>query len=363
MTEEFLPLKRIDHIELYVGNGKQAAHYYQTAFGFAHTAYKGLETGSRNRTSYLLEQGGIRLLLTAPLTHDSPVARFFQLHGESVAVIALQVDDAEQAFVETTRRGATGVGQPKTCDTPDGTYKESTIRLYGDVVLKFVERTSCVFAPGFEAVHDRGPYLEGYGLSEIDHIAGNVELGAMNRWAGFFADTMGFTNLIHFDGKDISTQYSALMSKVMQDKTGKIKFPINEPVEGRKKSQIQEYLDFHCGPGVQHIACATGDIIQTVTRLRERGVEFLPVPASYYTGLETRLGKIEEPIARLQELGILVDCDEDGYLLQIFSKPILDRPTLFFEIIERHGSSGFGQGNFKALFEAMEREQALRGNL
>jgi 4-hydroxyphenylpyruvate dioxygenase len=300
-------------------------------------------------------------VLTGSLTQDSPVARFVQLHGESVAVIALEVDDAEQAFIETTRRGATGVGQPKTYD--NGTYKESAIRLYGDVILKFVERTSVIFAPGFEAVHTQEQHPKGYGLGAIDHIAGNVEQGAMNRWASFFADTMGFTNLIQFDGDDISTQYSALMSKVMQDTTGKIKFPINEPTEGLKKSQIQEYLDFHCGPGVQHIACATQNIIQTVTKLRESGVEFLCVPPSYYTDLKSCSSKIDEPIAVLQELGILVDHDEDGYLLQIFTKPVLDRPTLFFEIIERHGSSGFGQGNFIALFQAMEHEQALRGNL
>lgn len=375
MSEDFLPIKAMDHVEFYVGNAKQAAHYYRTAFGFAPTAYSGLETGNRTTASYVLEQGKIRLVLTTALSPDHPIARHTHLHGDGVAVIALSVPDAASAYRESTKRGATGAMPPTQQEDEHGVYRTSAIRCYGDTIIKFVDRSEYrgAFAPGYVARGDGnnngrsatapGAAHKGVGLAHIDHIVGNVELGAMNRWVEFFAKTMGFSQLVHFDDADISTEYSALMSKVMQDGTGKVKFPINEPAEGKKKSQIQEYLDYYYGPGVQHIACSTGDIVGTVTQLQENGVEFLRVPISYYDMLEERVGKIEEPVDRLAELGILVDRDEEGYLLQIFTRPVEDRPTLFYEIIERHGSRGFGKGNFKALFEAIEREQALRGNL
>jgi 4-hydroxyphenylpyruvate dioxygenase len=372
---DFLPIRRIDHLELYVGNAKQAAHFYRTGMGFALTAYSGLETGNREHVSYVMEQGNIRLVLSTPLSPDHHMARFTHLHGDSVGVVALEVPDATAAYRETTRRGATGAIAPQEADDDSGPYRYSAIHSYGDVLLKFVERAEYhgAFAPGFAG--RGGPQTNGgangaaraahrgLGLAAVDHIVGNVELGAMNRWVRFFAETMGFSQLIHFDDQDISTEYSALMSKVMQDGTGKVKFPINEPAEGKKKSQIQEYLDFHYGPGVQHVALATGDIISTVTALRDNGIEFLRVPQNYYDTLQDRIGPIDEPLDKLAALGVLVDRDEEGYLLQIFTKPVQDRPTLFFEVIERHGSRGFGKGNFKALFEAIEREQALRGNL
>jgi 4-hydroxyphenylpyruvate dioxygenase len=317
-----------------------------------------------------MEQGKIRLLLTAPLTPDHPVARHHHLHGDGVGVIALEVPDAAGAYQEATSRGATGAIPPTQEEDEHGVFRYAAIRAYGDTLLKFVDRSDYrgAFAPGFAARHGGGggngrSRHKGYGLAHIDHIVGNVELGAMNRWVDFFAETMGFSQLLHFDDRDISTDYSALMSKVMQDGTGKVKFPINEPAEGKKKSQIQEYLDYYHGPGAQHLALSTGDIIETVTRLRDSGVDFLTVPDTYYEMLEERVGKIDEPVDKLAELGILVDRDEEGYLLQIFTKPVQDRPTVFYEIIERHGSRGFGKGNFKALFEAIEREQALRGNL
>lgn len=368
--DDFLPIKAIDHVEFYVGNAKQAAHYYQTAFGFAPVAYSGLETGARDRASYVMGQGNIHLVLSSALGPDHPISRHVYLHGDGVAIIALEVPDAASAYKETTRRGATGAIRPTQEEDEFGAWRYSAVHAYGETIIKFVDRSDYkgVFAPGFkartaqDATGANGRHT-GYGLAHIDHMVGNVELGAMNRWVDFFATTMGFSQLIHFDDRDISTEYSALMSKVMQDGTGKVKFPINEPAEGKKKSQIQEYLDYYYGPGVQHLALSTGDIIQTVTRLKENGVEFLYVPTTYYQDLEDRVGKIDEPVGKLADLGILVDRDEEGYLLQIFTKPVEDRPTLFYEIIERHGSRGFGKGNFKALFESIEREQALRGNL
>jgi 4-hydroxyphenylpyruvate dioxygenase len=372
MSEDFLPIKGIDHVEFYVGNAKQAAHYYATGFGFANTAYSGLETGNRKTASYVLEQGKIRFVLTTALGPDHPVARHAHLHGDGVGVIALEVPDAVNAYRESTQRGATGAIPPTQEEDDGGVLRYAAIHCYGDTLIKFVDRSDYrgVFAPGFKGSnganenrrHGRNRH-KGVGLAHIDHIVGNVELGAMNRWVDFFAQTMGFSQLLHFDDRDISTDYSALMSKVMQDGTGKVKFPINEPAEGKKKSQIQEYLDYYYGPGVQHIACSTGDIMETVSQLQENGVQFLRVPDAYYEVLEERVGKIDEPVDRLAELGILVDRDEEGYLLQIFTRPVEDRPTVFYEIIERHGSRGFGKGNFKALFEAIEREQALRGNL
>jgi 4-hydroxyphenylpyruvate dioxygenase len=319
-----------------------------------------------------MEQGNIRLILTTALSPDHAISRHCHLHGDGVGVIALSVPDAASAYSETTRRGAAGAIKPTRAEDEHGVYCFSAIRAYGDTLIKFVDRSGYdgPFAPGFQARNGfvtggRSPRdrHKGIGLAAIDHIVGNVELGAMNRWVQFFAETMGFSQLVHFDDEDISTEYSALMSKVMQDGTGKVKFPINEPAEGKKRSQIEEYLDYYYGPGVQHLACTTGDIISTVRQLRENGIEFLRVPQTYYDALESRVGAIDEPIADLAELGILVDRDEEGYLLQIFTKPVEDRPTLFFEIIERHGSRGFGKGNFKALFESIEREQALRGNL
>ncbi len=367
--EDFLPIKGIDHVEFYVGNAKQAAHYYRTGFGFAIAAYSGLETGNRERASYVMEQGKIRLVLSTALGPDHPIARHVHLHGDGVAIIALAVPDAASSYQETIRRGATGVIPPSQDDDDHGVYRYSAIKVYGDTIIKFVDRSDYngSFSPGYDGRnssnssddHRRSRARLGY----IDHMVGNVELGAMNRWVSFFADTMGFSQLVHFDDEDISTEYSALMSKVMQDGTGKVKFPINEPAEGKRKSQIQEYLDYYCGPGVQHLALSTGDILETVTELSANGIEFLHVPTTYYDELEGRIGKIDEPIDKLAELGILVDRDDEGYLLQIFTKPVEDRPTLFFEIIERHGSRGFGKGNFKALFESIEREQALRGNL
>lgn len=366
MSEDFLPIKGIDHVEFYVGNAKQAAHFYRTGFGFILTGYSGLETGSRETASYVLEQGKIRLALTTALGPDHPIARHCHLHGDGVGVIGLAVPDAASAYREAVKRGATGAISPTQTEDEQGVFRFSAIRAYGDTLIKFVDRSEYrgVFAPGYEARDEAGNGRhKGIGLAHIDHIVGNVELGAMNRWVEFFAQTMGFSQLAHFDDEDISTEYSALMSKVMQDGTGKVKFPINEPAEGKRKSQIQEYLDYYRGPGAQHLALSTGDIVTAVTQLRNNGVEFLRVPQTYYQELESRVGKIDEPVGKLAELGILVDRDEEGYLLQIFTKPVEDRPTLFYEIIERHGSRGFGKGNFKALFESIEREQALRGNL
>jgi 4-hydroxyphenylpyruvate dioxygenase len=360
---DFCPIKRIDHLELFVGNARQAAMFYETCFGFHRTAYRGLETGSRDSASYVLEQGDIRFVLTTPLGSDHPAANFVHQHGDGVGVVALQVPDAAAAFHETTSRGAQPAMPPDETRDEKGVLRTAAIHAYGDTLIKFVERDDYAgaFAPGFRPL----PATASAGgvLKAIDHIVGNVELGAMETWVRFFAETMGFTQLIHFDDKTITTEYSALMSKVMQDGTGRVKFPINEPATGKRKSQIQEYLDYYGGPGVQHIACATDDIVKAVRHLRGSGVEFLRVPPAYYDDLDSRIGKIEEPLDELAELGILADRDDEGYLLQIFTQPVQDRPTLFFEVIERHGCRGFGEGNFKSLFEAIEREQARRGNL
>jgi 4-hydroxyphenylpyruvate dioxygenase len=363
---DFVPVQGIDHLEIYVGNAKQAAHFYERGFGFLQRAYSGLETGTRDRASYVLEQGRIRLVVSSGLDPEHPIARHAHLHGDSVGVIALAVPDAEAEYHAATARGAVGAVGPTEEEDEHGTLRWSAIHCYGDTILKLVDRSDYrgVFAPGYEERGvPEGKRHRGIGLAHVDHVVGNVELGAMDQWVEFFAHALGFSQLQHFDDEAISTEYSALMSKVMQDGTGKVKFPINEPAHGRKKSQIEEYLEYHRGPGVQHVACATGDIIAAVEALRARGIEFLRVPTTYYEELEARVGRIDEPLDRLAELGILVDRDDDGYLLQIFTKPVEDRPTVFFEIIERHGSRGFGVGNFKSLFEAIEREQAARGNL
>jgi 4-hydroxyphenylpyruvate dioxygenase len=363
------PVRGIDHVELYVGNAKQAAAFYAHMLGFTNTAYRGLETGDRETTSYVMEQGDIRFVVTSPLSPEHPIARHVLQHGDSVGVIALSVPDAAAAFETTTRRGAAAAIPPTTEQDDNGVLRYASIKCYGDTLIKFVERDDYVgaFAPRFQGRPATARPATGHtsevGLTAIDHIVGNVELGAMDQWVRFFADTMGFTQLVHFDDKAISTEYSALMSKVMQDGTGRIKFPINEPATGRRKSQIQEYLDYNRGPGVQHIALATNDIVKTVSEMRARGVEFLRVPPTYYEDLEPRVGAIEESINDLAQLGIMADRDDEGYLLQIFTDTVEDRPTLFFEVIERHGSRGFGEGNFKSLFEAIEREQARRGNL
>jgi 4-hydroxyphenylpyruvate dioxygenase len=364
--QDFCPIKRVDHLEFYVGNARQAAAFYAHNFGFQTVAYRGLETGCRDAASYVIQQGDIRFVLTTGLSGDHPVSRFALEHGDGVAVVALQVPDAAQAFEESTRRGAAPAIGPTEVTDESGVLRYSAIHMYGDALLKFIERDDYagLFAPGFRSVgRSAGASHAGAGLKAIDHIVGNVELGAMDKWVHFFADTMGFNQLVHFDDKKITTEYSALMSKVMQDGTGRIKFPINEPATGKRKSQIQEYLEYYRGPGIQHIACATDNIVKTVSMLRAQGVDFLRVPSTYYEDLEARVGKIDEPIDKLSELGILVDSDDEGYLLQIFTQPVQDRPTLFFEVIERHGSRGFGAGNFKSLFEAIEREQARRGNL
>ena len=363
-THDTFPINGTDFIEFYVGNAKQAAHFYQAAFGFHVTAYRGPETGVRDRVSYLLTQGKIRLMLTAPLSPDGEIAEHVRRHGDGVRDIALWVDDARDAYAKAIERGANSAYEPRVARDDDGQVVTAGITIYGDTIHSLVERRNYrgAFMPGFEK---RAPryQAEPTGLLYVDHCVGNVELGKMNAWVGFYERVMGFKNLISFDDKDISTEYSSLMSKVMSNGNERIKFPINEPAEGKKKSQIDEYLEFYRGPGVQHLALATNDIIHTVTALRDRGVEFLTVPTTYYDELQGRVGRIDEPVDKLQELGILVDRDPDGYLLQIFSKPVEDRPTLFYEIIERKGARSFGKGNFKALFEAIEREQAARGNL
>ena len=362
---DFCPIRKVDHLEMYVGNAKQAAAFYGAAFGFATTAYRGLETKYREAASYVLEQGDIRLVVTTALNPSHPIAKHVCEHGDGVGVIALAVPDAAAAFEETTRRGAVPAIEPTDERDEHGVVRYSAIHAYGDTLIKFVDRDDYagVFAPGFQRRVSGAAAAKPVGLTSIDHIVGNVELGGMDRWVHFFAETMGFTQLVHFDDKAISTEYSALMSKVMQDGTGRVKFPINEPATGKRKSQIQEYLEYYGGPGVQHIALTTGDIVSTVSELRARGVEFLRVPRTYYDDLENRIGPIAESIDQLADLGIMADRDDEGYLLQIFSDTVEDRPTLFFELIERHGATGFGEGNFKSLFEAIEREQARRGNL
>ncbi len=362
--EDHLGLQDVDYVEHYVSNAKQAAHYYITTFGFELKAYSGLETGVRDRSSYYLEQGNIRFVITAPLNSSSPIAKFVHKHGDGVRDIAMHVEDVDRAFNESVKRGAEPVSEPHSISDENGTIRRAAIKTYGDVIHSFINRSEYngLFFPKFVA-KESSIQADPVGVEFVDHCVGNVELGEMDTWVAFYRDVLGFTQYISFDDKDISTEYTALMSKVMAGGRGMIKFPINEPADGKKKSQIEEYLDFFEGPGVQHIALLTGDVIDTVTKLRERGVEFLKVPTTYYEELEDRVGKIEEPIEVLEDLGILVDRDDEGYLLQIFTKPVVDRPTLFYEIIQRKGARGFGKGNFKALFEAIEREQELRGNL
>ena len=377
MFDSSFPIRRIDHIELYVGSGRQVAEFFQRAFGFHLTAWRGLETGSREVASYLLEQGDIRLVVTTALTPESPVARHVWEHGDGVAVIALEVPAVDVALERAVAGGAEVASDAEEAPIAGGTWRSATIHAFGDTRLRFVERRasggagvsgSWGFAPGFEPRASLSTYAPpggsggDCGLTAIDHLVANVERGAMDRWVRFLGATLGFTELMHFDDRAISTEYSALMSKVMQDGTGRIKIPINEPAAGRRKSQVEEYLDFYRGPGVQHIALETADIIRTVGALRDRGVAFLQPPATYYHDLSARVGRLGEPMEALADLGILVDRDDEGYLLQIFTEPVPDRPTLFFEIIQRHGARGFGEGNFRALFEAIEREQELRGN-
>jgi 4-hydroxyphenylpyruvate dioxygenase len=363
-AQDFLPLNGTDYVEMYVGNAKQAAYYFKSAFGFQDLAYAGLETGVKDRTSYVLIQDKIRLVLTSPMTQDSELHSHIQKHGDGVKVVALWVDDAEKSFNETVSRGAKPYFEPITEKDEFGEVKKSGIHTYGDTVHIFIERKNY-----------NGPFLPGYkslktsynpkpsGLMFIDHMVGNVDWGQMNTWCEFYAKVMGFAQLVSFDDKDISTDYTALMSKVMSNGNGYIKFPINEPAEGKKKSQIEEYIEFYNGAGVQHIAVATNDIIETITELRSRGVDFLDVPDTYYDDLKSRVGDIDEDVEQLRKLKILVDRDDEGYLLQLFTKPVVDRPTLFFEIIQRKGATSFGKGNFKALFEAIEREQENRGTL
>lgn len=364
-AEDFLPLLGTDYIELYVGNAKQAAHYYKTAFGFQSLAYAGLETGMTDKTSYVLVQDKIRLVLTTPMPNaDKELVEHIEKHGDAVKVVALWVDDAASAWEETTKRGAKSYMKPTKESDEHGEIIRSGIHTYGDTVHIFVERKNYngVFMPKFEKWESNFNPKD-VGLRYIDHMVGNVGWNEMNVWAEFYNKTMGFANLITFDDKDISTQFTALMSKVMTNGNGRVKFPINEPADGLKKSQIEEYLDFNNGPGVQHIAVATNNILETVKEMTARGVEFLYVPGTYYDTVLDRVGEIDEDLIELKDLGILVDRDDEGYLLQIFTKPVCDRPTLFFEIIQRKGAQSFGKGNFKALFESIEAEQARRGTL
>jgi 4-hydroxyphenylpyruvate dioxygenase len=369
IAHDVFPINGTDYIEFFVGNARQASHYYRAAFGFQLVGYRGPETGTRDRASYLLQQNKIRFVLTTALRPDlseeaAYIAEHVARHGDGVRDLALWVDDARDAFEKAVERGATPVHEPRVLRDAHGEVVIAAIRTYGDTIHSLVERRSYsgLFMPGFVEVQPRFQ-PQGIGLKYVDHCVGNVELGRMNTWVDFYATVMGFRNLLTFDDKDISTEYSALMSKVMANGNDRIKFPINEPAQGKKKSQIDEYLEFYGGPGVQHMALATDDIIGTVTALRDRGVEFLSVPTTYYDELQQRVGRIDEPVDVLARLGILVDRDPDGYLLQIFTKPVQDRPTVFYEVIQRKGAKGFGKGNFKALFEAIEREQALRGNL
>ncbi len=360
--ENPLKLKKIHHVEFWTGNAKQSSYFYRKAFGFSQLAYSGLETGNRDLASYVLSQGKIRFVLSTPLNPKHPAAEHIRKHGDGVRDIALQVEDADFAFNEAVRRGAKPVIEPHDIHDQHGTVRRAAIHTYGDTIHSLISYKDYqgAFLPGYESAEIASPSS---GLIVIDHIVGNVELGKMNEWAEWYSKVMGFSRYITFDDKDISTEYSALMSIVMSDDNKVVKFPINEPAPGRKKSQIDEYLDWYHGPGVQHVALLCGDIVETVTRLKADGVEFLSVPDSYYDELEARVGRIEEPMQKLRELKILVDRDEEGYLLQLFTKPVEDRPTVFFEIIQRKGSRGFGKGNFKALFESIEAEQARRGNL
>jgi len=364
LTSDFLPLQGTDYVEFYVGNAKQAAHFYKTAFGFQSLAYAGPETGMKDRVSYVIRQNKLTFVLTTPLRTDNEIADHIYKHGDGVKVLALKVEDATSAWKETTQRGGNSYMPPTTLKDDNGEVVLSGIHTYGETVHLFVERKNYAgaFMPGFrEWKSAYNPASTG--LLYVDHCVGNVGWNQMNPWVKFYEEVMGFTNILSFDDKDISTEYSALMSKVMSNGNGFVKFPINEPAEGKKKSQVEEYLEFYNGEGVQHVAIATANIIETVTELQHRGIEFLKVPNSYYETVLDRVGKIDEDLKPLSELGILIDRDDEGYLLQIFSKPLEDRPTLFFEIIQRKGAKSFGKGNFKALFEALEREQDARGNL
>jgi 4-hydroxyphenylpyruvate dioxygenase len=359
-----MPLDGWDHVELWVGNAKQAAYWYEHAMGFRRTAYAGPETGVRDRASYVVEQGDIRIVLTSGLREDSEVSRFAARHGDGAKDIALQVPSASEAYRNAVQRGARGVAEPHTVEDDYGRVELASIGTYGDVIHTFVNRAeySGPYLPRYVSVAQNG-HVPGVGLKAFDHVVGNVELGRMDHWVGFYERVFGMTNIVHFGDDQIQTEYSALMSKVMSDGSGKIKFPINEPAEGKRKSQIEEYLEFNHGPGVQHIALQSDDIVGTVTALKQSGVIFLDTPDTYYEEVEGRVGEIAEDYDDLQRLRILADRDDDGYLLQIFTKTAQDRPTVFFEVIERHGATTFGEGNFKALFESIEREQALRGNL
>jgi 4-hydroxyphenylpyruvate dioxygenase len=361
---DFLPLHGTDYVEFYVGNARQAAHFYKTAFGFQSLAYAGPETGMKDKVSYVIRQNKLTFVLTTPLRINNPIADHIYKHGDAVKVLALKVDNATSAWKETTRRGGKSYLEPTVLNDDTGEIVMSGIHTYGDTVHLFIERKKYngIFMPGFREWKSNYNPTE-TGLLYVDHCVGNVGWDQMNPWVKFYEEVMGFTNILTFDDNDISTEYSALMSKVMSNGNGYVKFPINEPAEGKKKSQVEEYLDFYNGEGVQHVAIATADIVKTVTELQSRGIEFLNIPDSYYADVLDRVGKIDEDLAPLQQLGILIDRDEEGYLLQIFSKPLEDRPTLFFEIIQRKGARSFGKGNFKALFEALEREQDARGNL
>src|SRR5215210_3327181 len=364
-AQDFMPLQGWDHLELWVGNAKQAAYFYERAFGFTRTAYAGPETGVRDRASYVLEQGDIRFVVTSGLRGDSEITQFACRHGDGAKVIALQVPSAAEAYRQAVQRGARGIAEPEWAEDDHGRVELASIGTYGDVVHTFVNRHDYAgpYLPGYRSTVENGKPAAGVGLKALDHVVGNVELGRMNHWVEFYERVFGMTNIVHFGDDQIQTEYSALMSKVMADGSGKIKFPINEPADGKRKSQIEEYLEFSGGPGVQHIAMQSDDIVGTVEAMKGRGMLFLDTPETYYDDVETRVGEISEDYADLQRLRILADRDEDGYLLQIFTKTAQDRPTLFFEVIERHGATTFGEGNFKALFESIEREQALRGNL
>jgi 4-hydroxyphenylpyruvate dioxygenase len=368
-STDFLPIQNIDYVEFYVGNAKQSAYFYQHAFGFTPVAYAGLETGVRDRTSFVLRQGNITFVITSALSPDSPISEHVRLHGDGVKDICFRVTDVDYTYRTVLERGASGLNSPATLEDEFGAVRRATISVYGDTTHSFITRTDYVgaFLPGFRPVSGYSPdnlkANKGTGLAAIDHIVANVGWNEMDRTVEFYRNVLGFHQLVHYDDKDISTEYSALMSKVMTNGTGLIKLPINEPAQGRKKSQIEEYLDYYKGPGVQHIALITGNILKTVEDLRNRGVEFIRVPDAYYDELQDRVGDIKEPLAEVRKLGLLVDRDEDGYLLQIFTRPLQDRPTFFIEIIQRHHARSFGKGNFKALFEAIERDQALRGNL
>jgi 4-hydroxyphenylpyruvate dioxygenase len=366
MEQDFMPLLGWDHVEIWVGNAKQSAYFYEHAFGFLPVAYAGPETGVRDRTSYVLEQGDVRFVLTSALRPDHEVARHAHMHGDGVKDVAFRVPDASEAYRQALQRGARGVEEPRWIDDEHGRIQLSSIATYGEVVHSFVNREDYAgpYLPGYRAIESEdGQVGLGVGLKLVDHVVGNVELGRMNHWVEFYERCLGFRELTHFTDEAISTEYSALMSKVMMGGDGRFKLPINEPAEGKRKSQIEEYLEFYGGPGVQHIAFATDDIVGTVEALRERGIRFLNTPDAYYEDVGERVGEIDEDWSALRRLKILADRDDEGYLLQIFTKTAQDRPTLFFEVIERHGAVGFGEGNFKALFEAIEREQALRGNL